>query len=150
MTTTTASVLSTPTALAPSSSPASSPSRSRLWLGRVLTGLPVLFIAFDGLMKFMDLPQVVEATEKIGYHRSALPFLGTVELVAVLLVSIRRTAPFGAVLISAYLGGAVATHVRMGDPLFTHVLAPIYLAVSIWGGLYLRDERVRPLSPFRR
>lgn len=123
---------------------------TRLWLGRILTGLPALFLAFDGVMKFTNLPEVVEASAKIGFRRSTLPLLGAVELVAVLCLSNRRWAPFGAVLISAYLGGAVATHVSHGDPLFSHVLAPIYCAALIWGGLCLRDERFRALSPFKR
>ena len=123
--------------------------KTKLWLGRLLTGLPALFIAVDGLMKFLDLPQVVEASAKIGFQRATLPVLGAIELVSVVLLSIRRTAPFGAVLLSAYLGGAVATHVRLGDPLFSHTLFPIYFAALIWAGLYLRDERVRALSPFK-
>jgi hypothetical protein len=123
--------------------------KSKLWLGRLLTGLPALFIAVDGLMKFLDLPEVVEASAKIGFQRATLPLLGGLELVSVVLLSIRRTAPLGAVLISAYLGGAVATHVRLGDPHFSHTLFPIYFALLIWAGLYLRDERVRALSPFR-
>ena len=123
--------------------------KAKLWLGRVLTGLPALFIAVDGLMKFLDLPQVVEASAKIGFQRATLPVIGAIEVLCVVLLSIRRTAPFGAVLISAYLGGAVATHVRLGDPLFSHTLFPIYFAALIWAGLYLRDERVRALSPFK-
>jgi hypothetical protein len=113
-----------------------------------MTGLPTLFLAWDGAMKFLNIPQIVEASERIGFHRSTLPILGAIEILSVILISIRRTAPFGAVLISAYLGGAVATHVRLGDPLFSHTLFPIYFAALIWGGLYLRNERVRALSPF--
>jgi hypothetical protein len=85
----------------------------------------------------------------MGFGRSTLPFLGTILLAGVLLTCVHRTRVFGAVLLSAYLGGAVASHVRMGDPLLTHTLFPIYFAALIWGGLYLRDERVRALSPFR-
>lgn len=152
MTTTIACGFSTPASPSPanSNSSAAQPPRKRLWAGRVLTGVPLLFLAFDGIVKFLNVPGVVEASEKIGYHRSTLPLLGAVELLAVLLVSFRRTAPFGAVLVSAYLGGAVATHVRLGDPLFSHTLAPIYFAALIWAGLCLRDERVLRLSPFRR
>jgi hypothetical protein len=124
--------------------------KGRLWTGRVLTGLPGLFLLWDGLMKVICIAPVVEASEKVGFHRSTLPFIGAIEILAVVLLSIRRTAPFGAVLVSAYLGGAVATHVRLGDPLFSHTLFPIYFAALIWGGLYLRDERIRALSPFER
>jgi hypothetical protein len=134
---------------APSSrSEAPIPSKTKLWIGRTLTGLPALFLLWDGAMKFSSLPQIVEATEKIGFHRSTLPLLGAVELLSFVLLSIRRTAPLGAVLATAYLGGAVATHVRLGDPLFSHTLFPVYFAVAIWGGLYLRDPRVRAISPF--
>lgn len=124
-------------------------SKTKLWVGRLLTGLPALFLAVDGVMKFLNLPEVVEASAKIGFQRPTLPVLGAIEVLSVLFLSFRRTAPFGAVLISAYLGGAVATHVRLGDPLFSHTLFPIYFALLIWGGLYLRDERVRALSPFK-
>jgi hypothetical protein len=129
--------------------PTASSSKTRLWVGRVLTGLPALFLVWDGLIKFLSIPQVVEASERVGFHRSTLPVLGAIEIVSVILISIRRTAAFGAVLISAYLGGAVATHVRLGDPLFSHTLFPIYFAALIWGGLYLRNERIRALSPFK-
>lgn len=125
-------------------------SKVKLWVGRVLSGLPMLFLAWDGVMKFLNVPEVIEASEKIGFRRNTLPVIGAVELLSVLLLSFRRTRVFGAVLISAYLGGAVATHVRLGDPLFSHTLFPIYFAAMIWGGLYLRDERVRALSPFAK
>jgi hypothetical protein len=131
-----------------SASGETSPSKVKLWVGRVMTGLPLLFLTWDGVMKFTNVPQVVEASAKVGFQQSTLPFLGAIELLSVLLIAFRRTRVFGAVLISAYLGGAVATHVRMGDPLFSHVFSPVYFAALIWGGLYLRDERVRALSPF--
>jgi hypothetical protein len=123
-------------------------SRPRLWMGRVLTGLPMALLGFDGLMKVMSVPEVVEASGKLGFGPSTLRVLGMIEIVSLLLAMSRRTRIFSAVLVTAYLGGAVCTHVRQGDPLFTHVLAPIYVAVAIWGGLYLRDERVRAISPF--
>jgi hypothetical protein len=125
-------------------------SKAKLWAGGVMTGLPLLFLAWDGVMKLASIPAVVEASEKVGFHKSTLPFIGMIEILSVLLISIQRTRVFGAVLVSAYLGGAVATHVRLGDPLFSHTLFPIYFAALIWGGLYLRDERVRALSPFAR
>ncbi len=123
-------------------------SKAKLWTGRLMTALPLLFLAWDGVVKFLRIPEVIEASERMGFHRGTLPLLGMIELVSVLLTSFRRTRVFGAVLISAYLGGAVATHVRLGDPLFSHTLFPIYFAALIWGGLYLRDERVRAVSPF--
>jgi hypothetical protein len=138
------------TGYSPASTRNSGPSNTARWVGRFLTGVPLLFLAVDGVMKFSHLPQVVEASAKLGFRPSTLPLLGAVELVAVICISVRRLAPFGAVLASAYLGGAVATHVSHGDPLFSHVLFPIYVAALIWGGLYLRDERFRALSPFKR
>jgi hypothetical protein len=152
MTTTIAPAFQTTAASSPANTAvlARGPSRRLLWAGRALTGIPLVFLTFDGVVKFLNVPGVVEASERIGYHRSTLPFLGSVELLAVLLISFWRTAPFGAVLVSAYLGGAVATHVRLGDPLFSHTLAPIYCALLIWAGLLLRDDRVRRLSPFAR
>ena len=134
---------------APAVPVASKPEAAKRWVGRVLTGLPVVFIGLDGCFKFSNLPEVVEASAKLGFSKSTLPLLGVVELLAVLLICVRRTRPLGAVLASAYLGGAVATHVRLGDPLLTHLLPPIAFALAIWGGLVLTDARVRALSPFR-
>jgi hypothetical protein len=122
--------------------------RTKLWAGRIMTGLPLLFLSFDGVMKFVASPEVLEASAKIGFFRATLPWLGAIELVAVALICLRRTRVFGAVLLSAFLGGAVATHVRLGDPLLSHTLFPIYVAALVWGGLFLRDARVRALSPF--
>ena len=123
-------------------------SKAKLWTGRLMTGLPLAFLTFDAVVKLAAIPAVVEASAKVGFQRGTLPLLGMVELTAVALSCFRRTRVFAAVLLSAYLGGAVATHVRLGDPLFSHTLFPIYFAALVWGGLYLRDERVRALSPF--
>jgi TRAP-type C4-dicarboxylate transport system permease small subunit len=125
-----------------------SPSRRKLWTGRVLAGLPLLFLTWDAVVKLAAIPQVVEASAKLGYAKATLPVLGTLELVAVVLTLFRRTRVFGAVLLTAYLGGAVETHVRLGDPLLTHTLFPIYFAALIWGGLSLIDTRIRAASPF--
>ena len=129
------------TTLAVSQVPAA-PSR---WSGRILRGIPVLFLLFDGAMKLANIPQVIEASEKAGIPGHLLPLIGVVLLCCVALYVVPRTAPIGAVLLTGYLGGAVLTHLRIGDPVFTHVLAPIYVAVFLWGGLYLRDDRVRRL-----
>ena len=121
------------------------PTTRARWSGRILSALPVLFLLLDGAMKLANIPQVIEASEKAGIPGHLLPLIGVVLLCCVALYVFPRTAPIGAVLLTGYLGGAVLTHVRIGDPLFTHVLAPIYVAVFLWGGLYLRDERVRQL-----
>jgi ABC-type transport system involved in cytochrome c biogenesis permease component len=91
----------------------------------------------------------VEGTVKLGYSETVIVPLGIVLLTCTILYVIPRTSGLGAILLTGYLGGAVATHVRIGDPLFTHVLFPVYLGVLIWGGLYLRDNRVRSLIPLR-
>jgi hypothetical protein len=124
-------------------------SKGRLWTGRIMSGLPVLFLLMDGVMKLMKPEFVVKATLQLGYPENVIVGLGIVVLVCVILYVIPRTAVLGAILLTGYLGGAVATHVRVGDPLFSHALFPVYIAVLLWGGLYLREERLRALIPLR-
>jgi uncharacterized membrane protein YphA (DoxX/SURF4 family) len=138
------------TAFAHLTAPAPRSSTRSAWPGRVIAGVPLLFLAWDGVMKFVAIPQIVEASAKLGFERPDLPLLGAVELIGVALVLIARTRVFGAVLLSAYLGGAVAIHVQRNDPLLTHTLFPIFVAALIWIGLGLLDRRVRALSPFAR
>lgn len=121
------------------------PAARTRWSGRILSALPALFLLLDGAMKLANIPEVIQASEKAGIPGHLLPLIGVVLLCCVALYIIPRTAPIGAVLLTGYLGGAVLTHLRIGDPVFTHVLAPVYFAVFLWGGLYLRDERVRRL-----
>jgi DoxX-like family len=125
-------------------------STGRLWTGRILSALPVLFMLVDGVMKLMKPDFVVKATTQMGYPESVILPLGIVVLICTTLYAVPPTAILGAILLTGYLGGAVATHVRAGDPLFTHVLAPIYFAILIWGGLYLREPRLSSLVPVRR
>ena len=89
-------------------------------------------------------------TVQLGYPEGVVRWLGIVELVCLAAYVVPRTAVLGAILLTGYFGGAVATHVRMGNPLFTHVLFPIYVAVLVWGGLYLREDRLWALVPLRR
>ena len=117
--------------------------KAKLWIGRVLSGLAVFFFLMDAVMKFVKPEQVVEATTKLGYTVDVITPLGVVLLVCTILYAIPRTTVLGAILLTGYLGGAVASHLRAGDPLFSHVLAPAYFGVMVWGGLYLRSERVR-------
>ena len=119
------------------------PSDRATWAGRVLSGLPVLMLTFDAAAKIARLKPMIEGTVKLGYPASTVFPIGLILLACVIVYVIPRTAPLGAVLLTGYLGGAIATHVRVGNPLFTHELAPIYVAAFIWGGLYLRDPRVR-------
>jgi hypothetical protein len=120
-------------------------STAKLWTGRVLSGLVIAFLLFDATMKLVKPRFVVEATVKLGYPESTIVGIGCVLLLCTILYAIPQTSIFGAVLLTGYLGGAVATHVRVGDPLFSHVLFPIYVAAMMWGGLYLRDDRLRTL-----
>ncbi|MGH9816537.1 MAG: DoxX family protein [Candidatus Acidiferrales bacterium] len=125
-------------------------SKKMIWAGRILSGLPALFLLADSVGKLVKPAAVVEGTIGLGYPESVILPLGIVLLVCTVLYVIPRTSVLGAILLTGYLGGAIATHVRVGSPLFTHTLFPVYFAVLIWGGLYLRDDRLRSLIPLRR
>ena len=129
--------------------PGAAPSKAALWGGRALSGLGALFMAFDAGGKLLQPPEFVEGITKLGYPASVNVPLGVVQVVCLALYLFPRTAALGAVLWTGYLGGAVATHVRVGSPLFSHVLFPLYVAAFLWGGLWLRDLRLRELVPFR-
>jgi DoxX-like family len=124
-------------------------SKGRLWTGRILSALPVLFMLMDGVMKLMKPDFVVKATVQLGFPENVIAPLGIIVLICTILYAIPQTAVLGAILLTGYLGGAVATHVRGGDPLFSHILAPVYFAILIWGGLYLREPRLSALVPVR-
>lgn len=118
-------------------------SKKTLWVGRIMSGLPALFLLFDGVMKLVKPAPVVEATVRLGYPESVIFGLGIVLLASTVLYLLPRTSVLGAILLSGYLGGAVATHVRVGD-LFS-VVFPVLFGVLLWGGLCLRDDRLRAL-----
>lgn len=123
-------------------------SKRNLWIGRVLSGLAVLFLMFDSVMKFfMDKlpPEALEAGAALQWPIEKMPLVGTILLICVLLYVLPRTSVIGAVLLTGYLGGAVASHIRVSNPLFSHTLFPIYIAILLWLGLYLRDSRVKTL-----
>jgi hypothetical protein len=113
------------------------------WGGRLVTAFAVLFLTFDVAIKLAQLPIAVESTMQLGYPASAVPVIGAVEAVCLALYLWPATAVLGAVLWVGYLGGAIATHVRVGSPLFSHTLFPIYVAGLLWLGLWLRSQRVR-------
>jgi len=117
-----------------------------LWAGRIISALPILFLLVDGVMKLVKPAIVVETTVKLGYPESVIFPLGIVLLACTLVYVIPRTSVLGAILLTGYLGGAVATHVRAGDGWFP-ILFPVILGALLWGGLYLRDERLRTLIP---
>ena len=120
-----------------------------LWIGSVLSGVAVLFLTFDAALKLLRLPMAMDGTTQLGYPAGVVLPLGVVQVVCLALYVIPRTSVLGAVLWTGYLGGAIATHVRLGNPLFTHVLFPVYVALLLWGGLWLRDRRLRALLPLR-
>jgi DoxX-like family len=135
----------------PATTVASAPvSRAQRWTGLGLTAFIGLFLVFDCAIKLLQLASATQGTVELGYPASSVFFLGVVELVCLVAYLIPRTSVLGAVLLTGYLGGAIATHVRIGNPLFTHVLFPVYVAAFIWGGLYLRDRGLRAFLPFRR
>ena len=123
-------------------------SKGTLWGGRIMSGLPALFLLADATFKFIRPAPVVEGTVKLGYSESVLVPLGVVLLVSTLLYLIPRTSVLGAILLTGYLGGAVATHVRASGTAF-EICFPILFGVFLWGGLYLRDIRLRSLIPLR-
>jgi DoxX-like family len=118
--------------------------KSSLWAGRIISALPALFLLLDGVMKLVKPAFVVDATVQLGYPESVIVGLGAVLVGCTILYLIPRTAVLGAILLTGYLGGAVATHVRVGGPL-SSIIMPVILGAMLWGGLYLRDERVRSL-----
>ena len=125
--------------------PAARTSTRTRWAGRILTGLAVLFLIFDLSIKLFAAEEAVAGTTELGWPAHHLLTLGLIQLACLILYLIPRTAPLGAILWTGYLGGAIATHLRLDNPLFSHTLFPIYVAALIWGGLYLRDARVRAL-----
>ena len=123
--------------------------RRALWTGRVLSTFAVLFLLFDSIGKLMEVPPVVAGSAELGYPASTVFPIGVILLLCVVAYVIPSTSVLGAVLLTGYLGGAVATHVRVQNPLFSHTLFPIYVALFVWGGLFLRDVRLRALFPWR-
>ena len=125
--------------------PTASASSAARWTGRVLSGIAVLFLLFDATFKLFATAEALAGSPDLGWSLRQLPTLAAIQLACLALYPVPRTAPLGAVLWTGYLGGAIATHLRLDNPLFSHVLFPIYVAALIWGGLYLRDARVRAL-----
>jgi len=114
----------------------------RRWLGRLVSGIPVLFLVFDGSIKLAGIQPVVEAFERLGLPSRTAGGIGLLELVCLAVHLTPRTAAAGAVLLTGFLGGAVALHLRVGDPLASHVLFPVYVGALLWIGFFLRDRRV--------
>lgn len=125
-------------------------STTAFWTGRVLSGLVIVFLLFDGAIKLIPLDVVVETSRQLGIPTNLAVTLGVLTLLGTLLYAYPRTSVLGAILLTGYLGGAIYVHVRAGSPLFSHTLFGVYLGILLWGGLYLRDERLRLIFPWRR
>ena len=117
----------------------------RIWAGRVISALPVLMLLFSGVVKLMKPVAVLEEFGRLGYPESLIVGIGIVEIFCAVVYLIPRSSILGAILVTGYLGGATATHVRIGDQFFI----PIVFGVAIWAGLFLRDDRLRALIPLR-
>jgi hypothetical protein len=115
---------------------------ARVWTGRVLSAIAVLFLTMDAVVHLLRPAVAVDGTVKLGFSADVLLPLGIIQVISLILYLYPRTSMLGAVIWTGYLGGAVATHVRIADPLFTHILAPVYVAALLWAGLALRDRRV--------
>ena len=124
-------------------------SRATLWTGRVLSGIAVLFLILDGAIKLVPIQPVTDSLRELGYPASDsfARFLGILTLLCTALYAWPRTALLGAVLLTGIMGGAIASHLRLGDPLFTHTLFGVWLGLLFWVGLWLRDARVRRVMP---
>jgi DoxX-like family len=122
------------------------------WAGRALSGIVILFLLFDGAIKLVPLSVVTETMDRMGYGASdsLARSLGIITIACTVLYAVPPTSILGAILLTGYLGGAIASHVRIDSPLFTHTLFGVYLGLMIWGGLWLRDGSLRSLLPFRR
>ena len=125
--------------------PATAPSKGRVWASRIMGGLVILFMLMDSIFKFIVNEEVIKGTTELGFSVHHLPILGTLGLISILLYAYPRTEILGAILLTGYWGGAIATHVRMDNPLFSHILFPVYLGILAWGALWLKNERFRRL-----
>ena len=123
---------------------------STIKIGRAITALPIAFLLFDIGIKFTHVDAVAQSFNQLGYPVSSAAAIGILEFVCVAVYLIPSTAVLGALLLTGYFGGAIASHVRVGNPLFSHVLFPVYVAALLWGGLYLREPRLRALLPLRK
>ncbi|MEP6781048.1 MAG: DoxX family protein [Gemmatimonadaceae bacterium] len=133
------------TASSNASSNTSSPRRisKTVLAGRIISGIVVVLLTMDASMKLFGVKEAVEGTAKLGFASNVLLPLGLIQIAGLIMYLFPRTAALGALLWTGYLGGAVAVHVQLGNPMFTHVLSPVYVATFLWLGLFLRDERIR-------
>jgi hypothetical protein len=123
------------------------PSKTRLYTGYVLSTLAILFLVMDACMKFTTNPQVIAAQTQLGWPSRLSPAIGILALICTALYAIPATSVLGALLLTGYLGGAIALHLRVDNPLFSHTLFPIYIALFLWGGIWLRNATLREVLP---
>lgn len=127
-------------------------SGNSIWRGRILSGLVIAFLVFDAGIKLVPIPIVTETMQQLGYSTSETLArgLGVLLLACTALYAFPKTSILGAILLTGYLGGAIATHLRVGSPVFSHLLFGVYLGLMLWGGLWLRDARLHQLIPLNR
>jgi hypothetical protein len=125
-------------------------SKGRLWTARVMSGIAILFMLLDSIMKLFKPAFVVDSTVSLGYQEHHIFLMGVLGLLSTILYALPRTTILGAVLLTGYFGGVIATQVRLDAPLFSTILFPVYLAVLVWGGLWLRNEQVRKLFSLQK
>ena len=126
--------------------------RAILWTGRAMSGLVILFLLMDGAIKMVPIQPVTDSLKELGYPTSDsfARLLGIIVLIGMALYAWPRTAVLGAILLTGLFGGAIASHLRLGDPLFSHTLFGVYLGLLMWGGLWLREPALGVLLPLRR
>jgi hypothetical protein len=125
-------------------------SKTKLWISYIMSGLVILFMLMDSIMKFVKPKEVIDGTVALGFGVEHLPIIGALGLISTLLYIFPRTSVLGAILLTGYFGGAVATHLRLNNPLFSHTLFTVYFGILIWGGLWLRNSKLRELFPLRQ
>ncbi len=125
-------------------------SKGRLWTAQIMSGIVIPFMLMDSIMKFVQPPSVIEGTVSLDFTGHHIFVIGILGLLSTLLYTYPRTSVLGAVLLTGYWGGAIATHLRLDNPLFTHILFPVYLAILAWGGIWLVNDQLRNLFPFNK
>jgi len=120
-------------------------SKGKLWTARIMGGLVIAFMLMDSIFKLIPNDTVTAGTVELGYQAHHIPVMGVLGLISILLFAFPRTQFLGAILLTGYFGGAIATHLRLDNPLFSHILFPVYLALLAWGSLYLKNENLRRL-----
>lgn len=125
-------------------------SKASLWTGRIMSGVVVLFMLFDSITKIIKADQVLKASTQLGYPAGTIPVIGILLLICVIIYIIPYTSILGAVLLTGYLGGAVASNLRIETPLFSNILFPVYMGILAWGGIFLRDVYLRRFFPLRK